>query len=81
MSKDNNKWYGVWSVDSWNRDRDEVTYVFLLVKAKSKEDAEGIAEGRLMRRNWMTDPVATAHLATQEDFDRWKRQDLISIEH
>ena len=83
-NKGTETWFGVWSVDSWAHHLDpfasEITYVFLLVKAESKEDAESIAEGRLMKKHWMTSPVATAHPAGKEDFDRWKRKDLISIE-
>ena len=77
LKESNETWWGVWSVESWGS---RGTSVFLLVKASSKEDAEGIAEDRLMSRRWMTDPVAAAHPATAEDFDRWKRQDLIVID-
>lgn len=84
LMENDEQWWGVWSVDSWAHHMDpfagEIKYIFLLVKAETKEEAEGIAEERLMRRNWMTDPVANAHPATREDFDRWKRQDLIDYE-
>lgn len=74
-------WWGVWSQETWNQyGSDEIKHVFLLVKAATKEDAEGIAEDRLISKHWMTDPVAHAHPATKEDFDRWKRQDIIEFE-
>lgn len=68
-------WWGVWSVANG-----DTTYVFLLVKANSKEEAEIIAENRLMARGWMSDPVATAHPATEQDFCRWRRRDLVSYD-
>jgi hypothetical protein len=81
LKEGNETWWGVWSIETWNQKHaTETKYVFLLVKASSKEEAEGIAENRLMSRRWMTDPVANAHPATAEDFDRWKRQDLVLIE-
>ena len=81
LMESNETWWGVWSIESWNtKGATENKWAFLLVKASSKEEAEGIAEDRLMSRRWMTDPVATAHPATAEDFDRWKRQDIIVIE-
>ncbi len=81
LREGNETWWGVWSQETWNQyESDEIKWVFLLVKAATKEEAEGIAEDRLMSRRWMTDPVANAHPATKEDFDRWKRQDIIEYE-
>ena len=74
LKESNETWWGVWSVDAYTNTG---TQVFLLVKAATKEDAEAIAENRLMSKRWMSDPVANAHPATAEDFDRWKRQELV----
>ena len=77
LKESNETWWGVWSVDAYSNTG---TQVFLLVKAATKEEAENIAENRLMSKRWMSDPVANAHPATEEDFGRWKRQELVEYE-
>jgi len=72
--------WAVWTADSFGSLEFDAPRVLLLIKARTKEEAERKAENRFIGSNWMTDPVAEAHPATQEEIEKWKRKKFFEYE-
>ena len=74
LNEDVEEWYAVWVAPNWaNEVSGGYAEELVLVKAANKEQAEWEAEERLVRKNGnTTDFHGYAHLATKEDFARYK---------